>query len=103
MIYTDAPTPLDLDMAKQTGDLLEKAYPGHGWRVFARSGVVYFNSISICQLDPNAAWSMTLHQNDLRDAGRMAKKVRRAGGEYLERARLRREKWQGEDPEVLQR
>lgn len=103
MFSVDAPTPLDLDMAKQTGDLLEKTYPGHGWRVFARGGVVYFNSISICQIDPNAGYSMVLHQNDLRDAGRMAKKVRRAGGEYLERARLRRQEWHGETAEVLQK
>ena len=103
MFSFDATTALDLDMAKQTGDILEQAYPHHGWRVFARGGVVYFNAISICRTDPNAGYSMVLHQDDMRDAGWMAKKVRRAGGEYLERARLRRQKWQGETAGVLQR
>ena len=99
----DGPTPLELDMAKQTGDILEATYPGHGWRVFARSGVVYFDSISICQVDANMGYNMVLHQNDLRDAGRMKMKVKRAGGEYLERALLRRREWTGDVAERLQR
>lgn len=102
-VSAEAPSALELQLAMTTGDILERAYPGHGWRVYARSGVVYFDSISVCMRRQNAGWRMVIHQDDMHDARRVRDKVVRAGGEYLERCGIRRGIWHGDEAVVLEK
>jgi hypothetical protein len=62
------------------------AYPGHGWFVVIRSGIIQVKDMDI---HPN--WGMALHYSKVNnDAAAMKKAVIRAAGEFLERANLAR-------------
>jgi hypothetical protein len=71
-------------LAKQAADMLNKHYPGHLWAVNVNSegGVMLIKNFSISFL-----YGYTLHLDKL-DVG--LQKVMRAGGEILERAKMKR-------------
>lgn len=68
-------------------DLVD-AYPGHGWFVAIKGGVIH-----VKDLDLNEKWGMCLHYSQIKgDANDRKKQVTRAAGEFLERANLARGK-----------
>lgn len=73
-------------LAKRAADLLNKHYPGHLWAVNVNSestgGVMVIKNYRI-----SYRYGFTLHLNKLDTE---LKKVVRAGGEFLERAHMRR-------------
>jgi hypothetical protein len=76
----------DMGLAKDIAEALTKHYPGHLWAVSVKSGVAVIKALNISSL-----WGYVLHLNDIvHDAGSRHKDVMRAGGEILERAKLKR-------------
>jgi hypothetical protein len=66
-------------------DLCE-AYPGHGWFVIIKGGIVH-----IKDMDISDKWGMCLHYSQIKgDAKDRKRDILRAAGEFLERANLRR-------------
>jgi hypothetical protein len=61
-------------------------YPGHGWFVMIRGGIVHIKN-----LHWNDKWGMCLHYSQVKgDAADRKKQVIRAAGEFLERAAVKR-------------
>lgn len=79
-------TASDEILAKRAAEMLNKHYPGHLWAVNVNSdekgGVMVIKNFSV-----SFRYGYTLHLSKL-DTG--LKKVMRAGGEILERAKMRR-------------
>ena len=80
-------------LAKRCADLLNKHYPGHLWAVNVNAtpsgGCLFIKNFSI-----SFRYGYTLHINKLDPE---LKKVLRAGGEILERAKMKRGLWNGEN------
>lgn len=77
---------VDERMAAQMVHDLCLAYPGHGWFVDIKGGVVH-----IKDLDLNDKWGMCIHYSQVKaDANDRKRQVLRGAGELLERANLRR-------------
>jgi hypothetical protein len=88
----------DLWLAKEIGETLHGTYPGYLWGVNITGGVAIIRNYRI-----SAKWGMVIKLKDiLHDAGVRKKEVIRAGGEFLERARLVRGKATGEGAMVLE-
>ena len=82
----------DEPMAAQMVHDLCKAYPGHGWFVEIKGGIVH-----VKDMDINPNWGMCLHYSQIKsDANDRRRQVIRAAGEFLERANLRRGASDGE-------
>lgn len=84
----------DVTLGKQVIEKLEELYPRHNWYVEAnhQAGVV---SVQLCYPTKTQAlrvWNhgMIIHIKNLQSAKDVHRKVRDAGGELLERARLAR-------------
>lgn len=79
-------------LAKRCADMLNRHFPGHLWAVNVNAtetgGVVIIKNFSI-----SFRYGYTLHIEKLDPE---LKKVLRAGGEILERAKMRRGYWNGE-------
>lgn len=76
----------DEPMAREIVETCSLAYPGHEWFCLIRGGVV-----QIKLMDINPAWGMVLHYSQVKgDAAARKADVRRAAGEFLERANLAR-------------
>lgn len=76
----------DEPMAAQMVSDLCQAYPGHGWFVMIKGGIVH-----VKDLDLNDKWGMALHYSQIKgDAKDRKRDVLRAAGEFLERANLKR-------------
>lgn len=76
----------DEPMAAQMVFDLCQAYPGHGWFVVIKGGIVH-----VKDLDLNDKWGMCLHYSQVKgDAKDRKRDVLRAAGEFLERANLKR-------------
>lgn len=76
----------DMGLAKDIGETLHAAYPGHLWAITVQSGVAVIKDLYI-----SSQWGMVLHyENLVADAGARRKKVIAAGGELLERANIAR-------------
>lgn len=75
-----------LTLAKNVADTLHKHYPGHLWgvNVDERGGIVTVHNLSL-----SGRWGFVLKIRDLVLADDL-RKVMQAGGEILERYRLRR-------------
>lgn len=62
------------------------AYPGHGWFVVIKGGVVHIKN-----LDMSDKWGMAIHYAEIKDDAKERKRnLIRSAGEFLERAGLRR-------------
>ena len=76
----------DEGMAGEALRTLVQHYPGHGWFVAIRGGVMHIKDMEI---NPN--WGMCLHYSSIKgDAAERAQQIVRAAGEFLERANLKR-------------
>jgi len=90
-IVTDVDHGQDLILAKDIAETLNEHYPGHLWAVNVNSGVAIIKNLYI-----SSAWGFVLHYNNIKgDAGYRKKRVIQAGGELLERANMKRGKYEG--------
>jgi hypothetical protein len=72
----------DMPLARDVLEVLVRAYPGYHWFVLITGAVV---RVSVSNWAAN--WGMVLHYSQVvADAGARAANVRRAAGEFLERA-----------------
>lgn len=92
MLFTaDARTLLDFDLAKEVGEALHAAYPGHAWAVYVEGGVLHIRNLRL-----SGKWGMAVHVAKLGDATARKAKVIRFAGELLERAGWRRGGFEGQ-------
>jgi hypothetical protein len=76
----------DMTMAKDIAETLFATYPGYMWGVNVKSGIALIKCLNVSSL-----WGFVLKYKDIKDdAGFRKKEVIRAGGEILERAKLKR-------------
>ncbi len=76
----------DEPMARDIVNTLSTTYPGHGWFVLIRGGVV-----QVKNLDWSEGYGMVMHYSQIEsDAESRQKQVVRAAGEFLERAAVKR-------------
>ena len=76
----------DEPLARDIVNTLSTHYPGHGWFVSIKGGIV-----QVKNLDWSDKWGMVLHYSQLHnDAAVMRKAVVRSAGEFLERAAVKR-------------
>lgn len=83
----------DIRLAKEVGDVLWKHYPGYVWRVepdMAKTGCVIIRCPTVSASYGYLLYASTVYQ----DASRRS--VVRAGGEILERAKMRRGEYNGD-------
>lgn len=80
----------DYDMAREVVEILHQTYPGHLWWATVVNGIVNIKNLFISQ-----SYGMALHYDKLGDANERKRKVIRAGGEFLERAHMRRRAFEG--------
>lgn len=78
---------LDFNMAKNMAEILHEAYPGHLWAVTCEGekGIATVRNMML-----SGQWGFVLKLSDLFSSSDMKKQVVMAGGELLERYRLRR-------------
>jgi hypothetical protein len=82
----------DMAVAKEVGEILNAAYPGHAWAVTIAGGTIQIKNLLVSSM-----WCMVIHyENVMHDAKVRKEKVIRAGGEFLERCHMRRGLWNGE-------
>jgi hypothetical protein len=91
----DSVCPNDVVIAKNMADLLHKHFPGHLWGVQCRGdqGVAMVWNLSL-----SGQWGFVIKLGDVFSATDMDKKVLMAGGEVLERYKVKRGR---ADPEEL--
>jgi hypothetical protein len=76
----------DMTMAKDIAETLFEKYPGYMWGVNVKSGIALIKCLNVSSL-----WGFVLKYKDISgDANFRKKEVIRAGGEILERAKLKR-------------
>lgn len=76
----------DMTMAKDIAETLFAFYPGYMWAVNVKSGVAVIKCLNVSSL-----WGFVLKYKDIsHDASFRKKEVIRAGGEILERAKMKR-------------
>jgi hypothetical protein len=76
----------DEPLAREIVNVLSTTYPGHGWFVLIKGGIV-----QVKNLDWSDKWGMTLHYTQINaDAKARKQHIVRAAGEFLERAAVRR-------------
>ena len=86
IVGIDCEHPQDEPLAEQMLADLCRAYPGHGWFVIVKGGIVH-----IKDMDINPNWGMCLHYSQIKgDAAERKRDILRAAGEFLERANLKR-------------
>ncbi len=95
--YGDAQHVQDLSLAKEIGETLHAAYPGHLWACYVGGGVVKISNLRL-----STRFGMVLHQDKLGDATVRKAKIIRSAGEFLERAHWARGAYSGEDATVLE-
>lgn len=81
-------------MAKNIADALHKHYPGHLWAVRIEDTVVHVFNLAL-----SGRWGVLLHKTKIDPE---MKTVMRAGGEILERYRLRRGRMRVDDIDGLE-
>ncbi len=88
-LITDAPqtNARELILAKQMGDRLHTAYPGHLWAVTVseKQGIATIRDLYL-----SGIWGYVLKLSDHYTASDWDQQVMHAGGEILERYRVRR-------------
>lgn len=86
-----------MDRAKQVGEALNEAYPGHLWCIYfhGRSMVVKNMAIS-----PH--YGMVMDDADHYSSSSLKAAAIRSGGELLERAGMKRGRWDGQEASHLE-
>jgi hypothetical protein len=79
------PAPLELNLMKDLSELLCREYPGYAWMVGINQALVDIRLVSVV-----GSFGYTLHLTKFYSASERDDAVKRAGGELLERYRLRR-------------
>jgi hypothetical protein len=88
----------DMPMARDVLEVLVRNYPGYHWFVLLQSGVI---RVSISNWSKN--WGMLLHYKDVaHDPNHRAREVKRAAGEFLERANAIRGKSNGDKAGMIE-
>lgn len=86
----------DVSLAKRAADMLNKHYPGHLWAVFVDTettgGILVIRNLAI-----SFNYGCVLHLSTVNNDPDL-RCVMRAGGELLERARMKRGWWNGRQP-----
>lgn len=86
-LLTDAPQVAanELVMAKNMADLLHRHYPGHLWAVNVDGGMANVRNLAL-----SGQWGFRIKVPLIYSASQFDRKVVMAGGELLERYRVRR-------------
>lgn len=88
----------DMWLAKEVGETLEKHYPGWLWAVKIKGGILFIQSLIVCEqlsmsVKNSAAIGMVIHLNNImHDAKVRGRKVVMGAGEFLERVNQKRGK-----------
>lgn len=92
MIYqAETEEACDMTMAKDIAETLHEHYPGHLWAVNVRGGIAIIRNLRI-----SPTYGMVLHYNNIKNDANVRKiGVIRSGGEFLERAGLKRGGYDG--------
>jgi hypothetical protein len=87
LILTDSPTVTanEYILARETAATLHECYPGYLWGVNVERSIVNVRNLNL-----SGMWGFTLHVPAIYSASEWKKQVMRAGGEILERYRMRR-------------
>ena len=96
----EATSPDDLylyDTCKLVADALHRAYPNHLWAVSWQGGAVVVKNMSI-----SGHYGMLLENPRKFMAHQMELDAIKKGGELLERAGMKRGKWDGQGAQVLE-
>lgn len=81
-----------VNLGKSALDALETHYPGWGWHVMVRGGILMIRIPHV-----SGKWGMNTRLTEFdHDATTLKKRVIMAAGEFLERAGRRRGGWNGE-------
>ena len=86
----------DMSICKDVAETLHQHYPGHLWAVAVQPGVIIIKNLSISH-----SHGMVIHLTTY-NSDPSNKMVIRLGGEFLERARLKRGRDTGEEVKVLE-
>lgn len=88
ILYEEGATQSQRDDAHSILESLTTAYPGHPWAVR-----VYDGGFFIRHLDFPSNWGMNCKSKNIYSASQMKKEVILMAGEWLERANLKRGRW----------
>ncbi len=97
IVQADTQEAQDMTLAKDAAETLHAHYPGHLWAVSIMGGAMVIKNLYLSSL-----YGMVIHIKNITDAAIRKKRVVRAGGEFLERANLRRGKYNGEDIKTVE-
>jgi hypothetical protein len=86
-----------LDRAREVGEALQEAYPGHLWCIYFHDRTMVIKNMAI-----SPYYGMCLDDADLFSAKILKEAAIRSGGELLERAGMRRGKWDGSEAPHLE-
>jgi hypothetical protein len=86
-----------MSVAKDVGDVLNQHYPNHLWAVSWQGGVVVVKNLAI-----SGHYGFVLHPEKFATSSEMRKASIAAGGELLERAKMKRGAWAGDFAETLE-
>jgi len=96
-VLAETETVKDLDLCKEALDVLNTHYPGHFWAVKVMQGIIHVKNMSFSN-----QWGIARKLGQMEwDAMVFRREVMRAGGEYLERAKLLRGRWNGDQIQGL--
>lgn len=85
-----------ISTAKDIAETLLKHYPGHLWAVGWQGG-----SIAVKNMNISGDYGFYIHPEASATSSELADKAVRFGGELLERAGIKRGKWNGVTPTAL--
>lgn len=91
-IIVEAKDDRDDGIAKEVARILCEAYPGHPWHISVAGGMIVIKLMNIS----NKMGIARRYDRLTFDATIMKKEIVRAGGEFLERARLARGAYRGQ-------
>lgn len=87
----------DMEKAKQIANTLVHHYPGHPWAVSWQGGVCVVKNLAISD-----QYGFIIKHADSFSSSDLAHKAVLAGGELLERAKMKRGFWNGERAKELE-
>lgn len=89
LLTSDVETMRNMGICRDIGETLHKHYPGHMWAIDVTGGMVNVKDLLVSSL-----YGIRIPLADVQhDAGTRVKEAMRAGGEILERAKLKRGAW----------
>jgi hypothetical protein len=85
------------DRAMQIGEALNEVYPGHLWAIYFSGRTMVIKNMAI-----SPYYGMALDDADLVTYAELKRAAIIAGGELLERAGMRRGRWNGQEASHLE-